>query len=129
MTSTDHKRSVRVAERIRAELMDLLLRGEVHDPGVKGAFVTDVKVSDDLSHAHVYLRLLDSEPSPKRRRAVVAAMGRASGFMRSKVAARLKMKRVPELEFHWDELVDRADRVEKLLGEIRDETDPRPEEP
>lgn len=129
MTDADHKRSVRVAERIRAELMDLLLRGDVHDPGARGVFVTEVKVSDDLSHAHVYLRLLDSEPSPKQRRAVVSAMGRASGFMRSKVAARLKMKRVPDLEFHWDDLVDRADRVEKLLDEIRGEADPRPEEP
>lgn len=123
------KRAVRVAERVRAELMDLLLRGEVHDPGTRDVFVSDVQVSDDLSHAHVYVRLLDPRATDRRRRASVRAMERAAGFLRSRLAGRLETKRVPELSFHWDETVDRAQRIEDLLQEVREERSEAPEEP
>lgn len=128
MSEGEPKRAVRVAERVRAELMDMLLRGEVHDPGVRDVFVSDVQVSDDLSYAHVYVRLLETEVPDRRKVAAVRAMKRASGFLRSRIAGRLKMKRVPELDFHWDDVVDRALRVENILEEIRHEDDEGGEE-
>lgn len=123
MPSGEHKRADRVAERVRAELMDLLLRGKVRDPGARDVFVSDVQVSDDLSHAHVYLRLLVPEASDRRKEAAVRAMDRAAGFLRSHIASRLEAKRVPELAFHWDEVVDQARRIETLLDEVRHEGD------
>ncbi|MFW6051979.1 MAG: 30S ribosome-binding factor RbfA [Myxococcota bacterium] len=123
MTGVEQKRAVRVAERVRSELMELLLRGEVKDPGTQDVFVSGVQVSDDLSHAHVYVRLLNTEVSERRRRAAVRAMTRASGFLRTQLARRMEMKRVPELTFHWDEVVDEALRVEGILDEIRGEGD------
>ena len=67
MTAHDHKRSDRVGERIRAEIMDLLLRGGVRDPATRDGFVTAVKVSADLRHARVYVRLTDVEAAQARR--------------------------------------------------------------
>lgn len=119
MTRGEAKRSVRIAERIRAELMDLILRGDVRDPGAAGVIVTDVRVSDDLSHARVYVRLLDAEANESARKSAVRAMGRAAGFLRKELAARLRVRRVPDLEFHWDDVVDHAIRLESLLHEVR----------
>ncbi|MBC7173820.1 MAG: ribosome-binding factor A, partial [Polyangiaceae bacterium] len=59
MAREEVKRSVRVAERIRAELMEMILRGDVHDPGIDGVLVSAVRVSDDLGYARIYLRRLE----------------------------------------------------------------------
>jgi ribosome-binding factor A len=115
------RRADRVAERIKAELMELLLRGVVRDPEARDACVTAVKVSDDLRHAVVYVRLLRSEVSEAARVAAVAALNRAAGFLRRELAPRLRLKHQPELRFFWDDDLDRAARIEALLSEIASE--------
>lgn len=114
-------RSERVAERVRAELMELLLRGRVHDPDARDLYVTDVVVSADLRHARVYVRCALGDASPERGRRAVKALQRASGFIQRELAPRLELKYQPELRFFWDEGFDRARRVEELLEEIADE--------
>jgi len=118
-----YKRADRVAERIKAELMDLFVRGVVREPTVADCCVTSVKVSDDLSHARVYVRLLRAEVSEPDMRATVAALGRAAGFLRREIASRVNLKHVPDLRFFWDENLDRAARIESLLSEIAAEGD------
>jgi len=118
MAESDGKRPKRVAERIRAELMDMLLRGAVHDPEAAGAHVTEVVVTDDLRLARVYVRVIGAEPTEARQRAVVAALKRARGFLRRELGAKLGLRFTPELEVFWDANVDRALRVEALLAEI-----------
>lgn len=121
-------RSRRVAGLIRSELMGLLLRGQVRDPGAAGATISGVTVTGDLRHARVYLRLLDAEPATDaRRRALLAAMGRARGMLRREVSMRLGLRHAPDLEFHWDEGLDHAHRVGSLLDEIRRESKPEQE--
>jgi ribosome-binding factor A len=119
--ATQHKRSDRVGERIRAELMEMITRGAFRDPGLSRCYVTDVKLSDDLRHARVYVRSLLSETSGADREKVIEGLGRAAGYIRRELAPRLKLKYHPELKFFWDENVDRARRVEELLHEIEKE--------
>jgi ribosome-binding factor A len=116
-----HKRSDRVGERIRAELMDLITRGALRDPGLSETFISDVKLSDDLRHARVYVRLLsaEAEVTDAQRKATLAGLSRAAGYIRRELAPRLKLKYHPELKFFWDENVDQARRVEALLYEIQ----------
>lgn len=129
MVSSGTSRERRLAERIRADLSDLLVRGAVRDPDVAGAIVTDVKVSGDLGVARVYLRLLTPEPDPARRERLLAAMKRAGGFLRRELGASLAVRRVPELRFQWDEAADRAARLEAIFEEIRRaRTDPARDE-
>lgn len=125
MSPAPAKRSVRVAERVRAELMDLLLRGAVKDPRASAVVVTDVRVTDDLRLARVYVRLLESDPSARRRREAIDALGHAGGFLRREIAAKLQLKHTPELRFEWDELADSAGRIERVLEEIREEDSDR----
>jgi ribosome-binding factor A len=119
--STGGRRADRVAERIKVELMELLLRGAVRDPGAKDAYVTAAAVSDDLSHARVFVRALGDERSEAEKQRVVDALNRAAGFLRRELAGRIELKHQPELRFFWDEGVERAARIEQLLSEIQRE--------
>jgi ribosome-binding factor A len=114
------KRAVRVAERIKTELSSLLLRGAVHDPRAEGAIVTDVKVSDDLGHARVYVRLL-VDADEKRQKALVRALSSAAGFLRREIGKTLETKKTPDLVFFWDEGMEHALRVESILNDLRRE--------
>jgi len=113
------KRSVRVAERIRLELSELLLRGEVRDPRAAGAIVSRVIVTDDLSLARVYVRLLDPAADERRQKDLVKALEGARGYLRREIGKRLSSKRTPDLKVYWDDGVERADRVEGILAELR----------
>lgn len=119
-------RAARVGERIREELMGLLLRGAVKDPRASGAVIHAVRVSGDLRYAKVWVRLTEPDPSEARKRELLAALGRASGFLRREVGARLGIKHTPELSFVWDETAERAARLERLLEEIREEGQEEP---
>jgi ribosome-binding factor A len=105
----------RVADQIRGELASLLAR-EVHDPGIGFVTLTRVRVSPDLQQAHVYYTALGDE---KSRRNTERALGRAAGFLRRQIGGRLRLKRTPELTFHYDESIAGQDRIEQLLGELR----------
>ncbi len=102
--------------------MELLLRGSVRDPAARDVVVSAVRMTDDLSIARVYVRVLE-EIGPDRQDAVVEALGRASGFLRREIGQRLQLRHVPSLEFYWDEVVDSALRIESILDEIREEPD------
>lgn len=115
-------RAARVGERIRAELMDLFLRGEVRHPDANGVLVSSVAVSDDLRHARVYVRVMDGERiDAVRQEKVVKALDRATPFLRGALGKRVGLKYTPELAFYWDEGVDHALRIESLLEEIKRE--------
>jgi ribosome-binding factor A len=119
--ATPGRRAERVGERIKTELMQLLLRGDVRDPGAADCFITDVVVSDDLSRARVYVRLLREDVREPEQKRALAALGRAAGYLRRELAGRLEIKHQPELRFHWDDGVDRSERIERLLAEIASE--------
>jgi ribosome-binding factor A len=119
----------RVADQIRAEIGQMLAR-EVHDPGIGFITVTRVQVSPDLQLARVYYTTIGSE---SERRATVKALKRALPFLRYQVGKRLRLRRVPVLEFFFDKSVEHQARVEELIREIheadasRDESNHDPE--
>ena len=105
----------RVADQIRSELATLLVR-DVHDPGIGFVTLTRVQLSSDLQQARVrYTSLGDN----KARTATAKALERATPFLRRRIGSRLRLKRVPELKFDYDESIAGQDRIEQLLSEIR----------
>ena len=108
----------RVGDQIRQELSTLLTRGEVHDPGIGFITLTRVKVSADLQHAHVYYTTLGD---PQARRETALALERATPFLRRQIGGRLRLRRVPELEFRFDQSVEQQDRIEQILRDLREE--------
>jgi ribosome-binding factor A len=112
------KRADRVGERLKAELMDFLLRGGLREPAVASVYVTSVALTNDLRHARIYFRLTQPEVDAKDRSAASAALERASGFLRRELGPRLQLKYMPDFTFFWDEGLDRAARVDAVLAEI-----------
>jgi ribosome-binding factor A len=113
-------RPERVADQIREEVAQLIAR-EVHDPGVGFVTITRVRVTPDLQLARVYYTALGDE---KARRETGRALGRATPFLRRKIGQRLRLRRVPELEFFYDESVAHQDRIEQILQELKAEASP-----
>ena len=102
----------RVGDQIRQELSDILSRGEVHDPGIGFITLTRVTVTADLQLARVFYTSLGDE---KARKDTARALERATGFFRRQVGGRLPhLRRVPELEFRFDESSAHQDRIEHL---------------
>jgi ribosome-binding factor A len=109
----------RVGDQIREELSDILSRGEVHDPGIGFITLTRVQVTPDLQLARVFYTSLGD---PKARHDTARALERATGFFRRQIGSRLQhLRRVPELEFRFDESIANQDRIEQILREIHDE--------
>jgi ribosome-binding factor A len=107
----------RVGEEIRQELAVLLMR-EVHDPGIGFVTLTRTKMSPDLTLARVYYTLMGDA---KAKRDTQKALERATPFLRRQIAARVRLRRVPEIKFEYDRAVEHQDRVETLLRDIEEE--------
>jgi ribosome-binding factor A len=110
-------RPERVGDQLRAELSELIAR-EVHDPGIGFMTITVVKVTPDLQQARVYYTTIGDE---KQRKETSRALGRATPFLRRQVGQRLRLKHVPELEFFYDESIERQDRIERIILDIQAE--------
>lgn len=114
-------RSQRVAGLLQSELMELVLRGSLRDPRLGDTYITNVLLTDDLRHARIYFRLTRPTVSDKDREYALAALERASGFLRKELGPKLQLQYMPDFKFFWDEGLDRAARVEAVLDEIRRE--------
>jgi ribosome-binding factor A len=114
-------RPARVGEELRQTLAELLMR-EVHDPGIGFVTITQVKVSSDLQTARVSYTSLGDD---KARRETARALGRATPFLRRAVGQRLRLRRVPELLFHFDESVENQARIERILLDLAEERQSR----
>jgi ribosome-binding factor A len=111
-------RPKRVADQIRQELSELLTRGEVHDPGIGFITLTRVQVSPDLQMARVFYTTLGDA---KARQETARALDRATPFFRRQIGSRLRLRRVPEFEFRFDESVAHQDRIEQILRDLHEE--------
>jgi len=111
-------RPKRVADQIRQELSELLTRGEVHDPGIGFITLTRVQVSPDLQMARVFYTTLGDA---KARQETARALDRATPFFRRQIGGRLRLRRVPEFEFRFDESVAQQDRIEQILRDLHEE--------
>ena len=111
----------RVADQIRSELATLLAR-DVHDPGIGFVTLTRVQVSPDLQQARVYFTALGpsgpGNDESKTRRNTERALERATPFLRRQIGSRLRLRRVPDLKFIYDESIAGQDRIEQLINEL-----------
>jgi ribosome-binding factor A len=105
----------RIADRIKEELSEMLLR-DLSDPRLRAVYVTDVKVDRELSFADVFLSALEGEA---RSREIMEGVSSASGFIRKALASRVELRSFPQLRFHWDPTPENADRIERMLVDLR----------
>ena len=101
----------RLADLLRSELSEIIRR-DVRDPRVGLATVSNVTVSRDLGHAVVRVSVLGDDAD---RETCVDVLDRAKGFIRSKLARRVHLRAVPELDFRLDRGAEHSQRITELL--------------
>ena len=109
----DFSRSHRVAEQIQRELAELI-QLELKDPRVGMITLTGVDVTSDYSHAKVYFTLLGDK---ERLQQALVGLNSASGYLRSQVAHRMKLRIMPALHFVHDISIEQGVRLDKLIGD------------
>ncbi|MFQ5996050.1 MAG: 30S ribosome-binding factor RbfA [Dehalococcoidales bacterium] len=105
----------RVNNLIRQEISELLRR-QIKDPRL-GTFVavTEVITSADLRHAKVFVSCISSQ---EEKQATLNALTGASRFLRKELAKNLRLRRIPELSFHWDNSIERGDHLMRLIDQV-----------
>jgi ribosome-binding factor A len=107
----DYPRSRRIAEQVQRELSDII-RLELKDPRVGMITLVDVEVSPDQSYAKVFFTSLGDQSSIAD---TTKGLQHAAGFLRSQLAQRMKLRVVPQLQFKYDESVERGMRISQLI--------------
>lgn len=117
-----NRRVARVAESIRREISLLLLSGIKDDRvGTGMVSVTDVDVSNDLQHAKVFVSIYGTADAKAE---TMAGLKSATGFVRSELGQRLRLRRTPEVVFLEDDSLERGDRVLSLINRLSQERKP-----
>ncbi len=109
----DYSRTLRVADQIQRELADLIDH-EIKDPRVGMITLTGVEVDRDYAYAKVFYTTLGSKEDNFL---VEKGLDRAKGFLRSSLSHRMKLRAIPQLQFVYDESVERGVRLSNLIDE------------
>lgn len=98
---------------------------QVKDPAVEGALITitSVNVSPDLSSARFYVTVMGKPVAE-----VVEGLNRASEFFRREITRQVSLKRVPSIQFLYDDTLDHAMHMQKLLHQVAQQTPPAEDE-
>jgi ribosome-binding factor A len=103
----------RVNEVIR-EVLGAAIATDLKDPRIGFVTITSVETSPDLRHARVFVSVLGT---PEEREATLEGLRSAHGVLQGKIAAEMRIKRTPTLDFQYDDTIDQGMRITELLDE------------
>jgi ribosome-binding factor A len=103
-------RTDRVAAQLRRDL-GLLVHQAVREHGLPSVSVSDVEVTRDMAHAKVFVTAL----MPEKSREAVKALKELAPEIRHQLSQAIRMRHTPELHFHYDDSVDKGERIDALL--------------
>jgi len=106
-------RDLRVGDFVRDEIASIIQK-QMRDPRVGMVMVNEVSVSRDLSWADVYVTSMETQTDEERAE-LIGILNRASGYFRTELAKRHKMRTTPKPRFHYDEAIERGPRLEALI--------------
>lgn len=112
-------RPERVAELIRQAVGEFLT-GKVRDPRIGFVTVTGVEVSPDLSHANVRVSVMGSDEEKAKS---LEGLASAARYLRAQLARELRLRTSPELHFHLDRGIAHAQRIDRVLKELKESDD------
>jgi ribosome-binding factor A len=110
----------RVNRLIRQEISELLQR-QIKDPRLGGLVsITEVATSPDLKYAKVFVSGMCDE---EERKETLSGLAAASGFLRNELARRLRLRHIPELDFRWDDSIERGAHILELIDRVSHDGD------
>ncbi len=105
-------REERVGAEIRRELA-MLLRNDVSDPRLARVTIQEVRLARDLSHGKVYFSVMD----PAEAKSMTAALNKAAGFLRRRLAETMHLRLIPRLNFVYDKSIENGLRLSSLIDQ------------
>lgn len=110
-----YKRSEKVGEAVHEIVSELIVKG-LKDPRIGFVTVTGVKMTDDMHYATVYFTVMGDDAA---RKGTEEGLNSAKGFIRREMGKKLRMRTVPEIIFKYDTSLDKGNRIDELLREIK----------
>jgi len=107
-------RKDRVQEEIKREVADIIRR-DVKDPRVGFVSITDAELSDDLTFVKIFYSTLDDDKLEE----IQMGLEKATGYIRSEIGKRIRLRVTPEIVFRYDESLKRGARMMELLSEVK----------
>jgi len=93
-----------------------IIKEEVKDERIDFVTVTDVSITNDLSHAKVYVTVLKDE----ERDNAIKALNKARGFIEMELSKRVDIRKMPELKFVYDESIEYSNNIENIIERLND---------
>jgi ribosome-binding factor A len=112
----------RISDRIRQDISEMLVMGEIHDPRLTGIMVSDATVDRELAYADIYVSAIEGQ---QREKEVMTGLESATGYIRRRLAKTIELRVFPRLRFHWDVTPERAEHIEKLLADLKPKPEPK----
>jgi ribosome-binding factor A len=110
----------RVNNLIRREISELIQR-DLRDPRLDDfVTVTEVSTSTDLKFAKVFVSCISGRQEEQK---TLTALNSASGFLRTELARKVRLRRIPELSFYWDDSIEHGDHILRLIDEVSSDKD------
>ncbi len=111
----EFSRAKRVADQIQKDLA-VLIQQEIKDPRLGLVTINEVKVSKDLGYAEVFYTCMSLEDSEDSKKESKKLLTNASGYLRTLLGKSMKLRVVPELRFHYDELLGQGHHMTNLIN-------------
>ena len=119
MSRGGFNRNQRLEGEIRAVLSEALLRN-AKDPRLESVVISAVRLNRDRTRARVYFSFFGAE---EKLREISDGFGAAASFLRGELGRRMRLRILPELEFHRDDSYEYGDRMERIFAELHEEED------
>ncbi len=109
------QRAQRLAEQIKKEVSEII-QLELKDPGlVRMMSITSVEASRDLRHTKIFVSIYGSKEEQEK---ILKILEKASGFIRTEIGKRIRLRHVPEIEFRIDSSIEYGDHIERMLRDL-----------
>lgn len=116
------KRLGRISEEIK-KIISNLIRNQLKDPRIAPmTSIVDVSVTRDMRYAKVYVSVYGTD---KERNNTIAALQKAAGFVRKEVGKKIKLKYIPEIEFHSDSSIENGIYMNQLIEKVKKQEEER----
>ena len=113
-------RSDKVGDLLKKEI-SLIIANQIKDPRLKKINITAVKVSDDIGIATVFYTVIGESIHKSKSSIDKEILKKVSGMIRSNLSKKIKIRRVPKIQFRFDESIEYSENIEKLLNDLKHE--------
>ena len=111
-------RAEKVSDLLKKEI-SLIITNEIKDPRLQNINITDVKVSDDIGIATVFYSIIGESIHKSDSKIDDRILKKFSGMIRSNLAKKIKIRRIPKIIFRFDESIEYSENIEKLLRNLK----------